>query len=96
MILSENKPRYVRINTALMTMDEALTAFWKEGWALLPKCNTYSAYLEVISRLRDKTFIRDFHIPELLTFPPGTKFSDHPGYVNGKMILQDKVDFPLI
>lgn len=81
----------MRINTLLTNIDEAINAFCDDGWNLLPKCNNYSLHLEAVSNLDTENFIQDFHIPEVLIFAPGTKFHDHPGYLNGKLMLQDKV-----
>lgn len=39
-----------------------------------------------------KEFISDEHIPDLLVFPPGTDLHDHPLYVSGEILLQDKVN----
>ncbi|XP_020280184.1 probable 28S rRNA (cytosine-C(5))-methyltransferase [Pseudomyrmex gracilis] len=84
------KPRYVRINTLLLSIEEALSFLQEEGWELLPKSTTYPLYLQTVSRLSEPYFIQDFHIPEILTFPSGTVFYDHPGYQKGKLLLQDK------
>ena len=83
----------MRVNTLLTTMDEVINAFLDDGWNLLPKCETYADYLDTITHLTDYNFIKDFHIPELLAFPSNTKFFNHRGYLNRKLILQDKVKF---
>ncbi|XP_001605827.2 probable 28S rRNA (cytosine-C(5))-methyltransferase [Nasonia vitripennis] len=83
-------PRYVRVNTLLTSIDEALSAFAEDGWRLLPRCYSYTSHLKTISNMGYDNFIQDFHIPEVLIFPPGTKFHDHPGYLSGKLLLQDK------
>lgn len=33
----------------------------------------------------------DEHLPDVLVFPPGTDLHDHPLYVSGHILLQDKV-----
>ena len=86
-------PTYVRINTLSISIENCLCAFFKEGWNLLPRCESYSDHLQMIANLRDKNFIKDYHISELLVFPPETIFYDHPGYLRGKFLLQDKVCF---
>ncbi|XP_058799370.1 28S rRNA (cytosine-C(5))-methyltransferase-like isoform X2 [Phymastichus coffea] len=83
-------PRYVRINTLLTSIDDALEAFYYDGWNLLPRCDTYSSHLKAISNIGCIDFIQDFHMSEVFVFPPGTQFYNHPGYINGKLLLQDK------
>lgn len=85
------KPRYVRINTLLIPMSKAISNFIEEGWSILPKCSNYMEHLTTVKDLTKPKFIQDFHIPELLIFPPDTVFYDHPAYHNGEIILQDKV-----
>lgn len=84
-------PRYVRINTLLTNVNDILDAFCDDEWNFLPRCNDYATHLETVSNLNMYDFIQDFHIPEVLVFSPGTKFYNHPAYLNGKLILQDKV-----
>ncbi|XP_014211806.1 probable 28S rRNA (cytosine-C(5))-methyltransferase [Copidosoma floridanum] len=83
-------PRYVRINTLLTSVHEALDAFRDDGWSLIPRCDNYSSHLERVKNLNYDDFIQDFHIPEVFVFSPGTKFYNHLGYLNGKFLLQDK------
>ncbi|XP_018365523.1 PREDICTED: probable 28S rRNA (cytosine-C(5))-methyltransferase [Trachymyrmex cornetzi] len=84
------RPRYVRVNTLLLSVEEAISFFQQDGWQLLPKSTTHSSYLQSLSQLSKPYFIQDLHIPEMLAFPPSTIFHDHSGYRNGKLILQDK------
>ncbi|XP_012062571.1 PREDICTED: probable 28S rRNA (cytosine-C(5))-methyltransferase [Atta cephalotes] len=84
------RPRYVRVNTLLLTVEEAISFFQQDGWQLLPKSTTYSSYLQSLSQLSKPYFIQDLHIPEILAFPSSTIFHDHSGYRDGKLILQDK------
>ncbi|XP_058799367.1 28S rRNA (cytosine-C(5))-methyltransferase-like isoform X2 [Phymastichus coffea] len=83
-------PVYVRINTLSISLEDSIKAFIKEGWNLLPRPDTYLDYVRIISYIRKSDFIRDFHISELLVFPTGTVFYEHPGYLKGKFLLQDK------
>ncbi|CAD1469112.1 unnamed protein product, partial [Heterotrigona itama] len=84
------KPRYVRINTLLLPLEKGISHFQEEGWCLMPKCSKYTKYLNAVMNLKQPNFIQDFHIPELLVFPPGTIFYHHAKYKNGEIILQDK------
>ncbi|XP_014211784.1 probable 28S rRNA (cytosine-C(5))-methyltransferase [Copidosoma floridanum] len=83
-------PIYVRINTLTISIDGCLSAFEKEGWKLLPRAKSYPEYLRMLSMIGKRQFIRDYHISELLAFPHGTEFYQHPGYLRGKFSYQDK------
>ncbi|XP_058791872.1 28S rRNA (cytosine-C(5))-methyltransferase-like isoform X2 [Phymastichus coffea] len=83
-------PTYVRVNTLSISLEQCIHAFYKEGWELIQYPQTYSHYLATISQLKKREFIRDIHISELLIFPPGTSFYNHPGYLKGKFVLQNK------
>ncbi|XP_015190481.1 PREDICTED: probable 28S rRNA (cytosine-C(5))-methyltransferase [Polistes dominula] len=85
-----SKPRYVRVNTLLLSVQEAIENFEYEGWSLLLDYTDYSSYLKLISNLSEPYFTKDYHVPELLVFPYGTSFFNHPSYTNGKVLLQDK------
>ncbi|XP_014474445.1 PREDICTED: probable 28S rRNA (cytosine-C(5))-methyltransferase [Dinoponera quadriceps] len=84
------RPRYVRVNTLLLSIREAISLFKEEGWKLLTKSESYSSYLQSLALLSEPYFLQDFHVPEVLAFPSSTSFYDHAGYRNGKLILQDK------
>ncbi|XP_043595198.1 28S rRNA (cytosine-C(5))-methyltransferase [Bombus pyrosoma] len=84
------KARYVRINTLLVSLEKGISYFQEEGWSFMPKCQSYVEHLNVIQNLKKPNFIQDYHISELLIFPPDTTFHDHPGYQNGEILLQDK------
>ncbi|XP_072750052.1 28S rRNA (cytosine-C(5))-methyltransferase [Anoplolepis gracilipes] len=84
------KPRYVRVNTLLLSVEKAISLFQKEGWKLLSRSTTYSSYLQSLSQLSEPYFIQDLHIPEVFAFPSSTSFHEHAGYQNGELILQDK------
>ncbi|XP_066247676.1 28S rRNA (cytosine-C(5))-methyltransferase [Euwallacea similis] len=88
----QTKPRYVRINTLINPFNEALNLFEEEGWMLLAskKDQSYTDFLEKIYHLEESCFLRDMHIPDLLVFPCGTEFYNHPGYKKGAIVLQDK------
>lgn len=89
--LSVRKPRYVRVNTLLLSVKKAIAFFEDEGWSLLSECSNYTTHLTAVKNLSKPKFIQDFHIPEILIFPPDTSFHKHSAYQNGEIILQDKV-----
>ncbi|PSN34151.1 hypothetical protein C0J52_10046 [Blattella germanica] len=85
-------PRWVRVNTLMISVAEALECFENEGWQLVPSeaINDYRAFLEKVSRLAKGQFMVDFHIKALLAFPSKTEFFSHELYLNGSIVLQDK------
>lgn len=78
-----NIPRYVRVNTTCWSTHEAIETFISRGYELSDPIKNR------------KGFAKDEHIPDLLSFPPDTRFADDPLYQSGKLILQDKAScFP--
>ncbi|XP_046740778.1 28S rRNA (cytosine-C(5))-methyltransferase [Diprion similis] len=88
--LKVEKPRYVRVNTLSMSVEEAIESFKEEGWRQLHRSKDYAEFIEAVSKLSGMAFIQDIHVPELLIFPPKTQFYNHAGYTSGSIILQDK------
>ncbi|KAJ3862885.1 S-adenosyl-L-methionine-dependent methyltransferase [Lentinula novae-zelandiae] len=77
-------PRYVRINTTLWTIEEAIQYFISKGFTLE---NITTKHI----------FAKDKHISALFLFHPGVSFQDDDAYKNGKVILQDKAScFPAV
>lgn len=89
--ISVEKPRYVRVNTLIMSVDDAIQEFKNDGYILLPKSPNYKSYLKSLESLDTFSFIQDYHIRELFAFKAGTAFYDHDGYNSGALVLQDKV-----
>ncbi|KAJ3828230.1 S-adenosyl-L-methionine-dependent methyltransferase [Lentinula raphanica] len=82
-------PRYVRINTLLWEIEEAMQYFASKGFVL-------KEYLQISSTSK-KEFAKDEHIPALLLFHPDVSFQDDDAYKAGKVILQDKAScFPAV
>ncbi|KAL1669099.1 S-adenosyl-L-methionine-dependent methyltransferase [Schizophyllum commune] len=76
-------PRYVRVNTNLWSVDEAVKSLQASGSKLADPFASTS------------NFQRDAHVPELLLFSPKKAFHDDAAYKTGKLILQDKAScFP--
>ncbi|KAL1697648.1 S-adenosyl-L-methionine-dependent methyltransferase [Schizophyllum commune] len=76
-------PRYVRVNTNLWSVDEAVKTLQASGSKLADPFASTS------------NFQRDAHVPELLLFSPKKAFHDDAAYKSGKLILQDKAScFP--
>ena len=84
-------PRYVRVNLLKTTMDLILTNFKREGFVLKTKPIDYEKFLDEIKSLNEFEFMLDFHMPNyLLVFPSKTHFYNHPLYLDGSLVLQDK------
>lgn len=81
----------MRVNTLQHTPDEVIKMFRDEGWIFLQSCSDYDSFLELVQKMKDNEFTKDFHIKELLVFPPGTQFYNNELYLSGGIVLQDKV-----
>ncbi|KAH9958601.1 S-adenosyl-L-methionine-dependent methyltransferase [Russula dissimulans] len=81
-------PRYARINALKWSIDEAIQAFQKRGYA----------YDDALGNPRDgRSFSRDTHVENLLLFPQEAQLIDTPEYSDGRLILQDKAScFPAV
>ncbi|GBP26151.1 hypothetical protein EVAR_74913_1 [Eumeta japonica] len=85
------RPRYVRINTNLLTTSDAIRAFQDEGYKFI-RCTSgsYNDYLNQIRNLDQYDFTQDYHVKYVFVFAPGTKLHEHELYLENKIILQDK------
>jgi len=85
-------PRYVRVNTLVCSVGDAIQLLVDEGWVkvTLKKKTDYTAFLEKVKNLGESEFIVDYHLEFLLVFPPKTQFHDHYLLQNGSLFLQDK------
>ncbi|XP_065156024.1 28S rRNA (cytosine-C(5))-methyltransferase [Atheta coriaria] len=85
------KPRFVRVNTLKLAVNEAVDAFRDEGWILRRYMgDNYQEFLEQVNNLSESEFMVDLHVDDLLIFPPRTQFYKHVAYKCGEIILQDK------
>lgn len=78
-------PRYVRVNTLKITVEDVVDYLKRDGLSYLGRASR----LDDLT-LKEKHFVRDMHLPELLVFSPKTDFHDHFLYKAGHIILQDK------
>lgn len=78
-------PRYVRVNTVKTTVDDVVDYLKRDGLSYLGQASRIGDLT-----LKEKEFLRDMHLPELLVFSPKTDFHDHFLYKAGHIILQDK------
>ncbi|MEQ2180971.1 hypothetical protein GOODEAATRI_006711 [Goodea atripinnis] len=78
-------PRYVRVNTLKTSVEDAVDYLKRDGFSYLGQ----ALKLDNLT-LKNKDFVMDLHLPELLVFSPKTEFHDHFLYKAGHIILQDK------
>ncbi|KAL0893629.1 hypothetical protein ABMA27_013796 [Loxostege sticticalis] len=85
------RPRYVRINTNLLTTSDAIRAFQDEGYRFI-RCTSgsYDDYLKQIQTLTEYDFTQDYHVKTMFVFSPNTKLHEHELYLTNQIILQDK------
>ncbi|XP_067024171.1 28S rRNA (cytosine-C(5))-methyltransferase-like isoform X2 [Acropora muricata] len=82
-------PRFARVNTIKTSKENVIQQLKENGFEQVDVTNIAS-FLSQSKALQTKEFISDKHIPDLLVFPPGTDLHDHPLYVSGEILLQDK------
>lgn len=82
------KPRYVRVNTLKTDLSTTLGYLTEEGWIQQETEDYYN--------LTGDYFAVDNFVDNMLVFPSGTEFYKHPLYLDGSLILQDKVNYALI
>ncbi|XP_024915429.1 28S rRNA (cytosine-C(5))-methyltransferase isoform X2 [Cynoglossus semilaevis] len=78
-------PRYVRVNTLKTSVNDAVDYLKRDGFCYQGQASR----LEDLT-LREKDFVKDLYLPELLVFSPKMDFHDHFLYKAGHIILQDK------
>lgn len=86
-------PRYVRVNTLIASLEAVQVQLWNEGWHTTNydrDHTTYDDFLNLIENLQGHCYLIDYHIQDLLVFPPNTPFWDSPLYQDSAIILQDK------
>lgn len=85
------KPRFVRINTNIMSRNEALEEFVNDGWIEV-KCENYDDFLDAVANLTDEQFISDIHVNDLFIFPASSKryWALSKLAKKSNIILQDK------
>lgn len=90
------KPRYVRVNTNLLSRAEALEIFARDGWQereFAADTQTYDTFLEMVRTLGEREFVSDMHVRNLFVFPAASKrhWARNALVKESKLILQDKV-----
>jgi putative methyltransferase len=91
--VSAQIPRYVRVNTLVITFEDAIKHLQKEGWTLEPEISPMISsedFQEKFSSLGPKSFLVDPHVENLFIFPTNTDFHKHILVSKGALLLQDK------
>ena len=85
------QPRYVRVNLLKTSLDSILVDFKRDGFELVKTPSNYKDFIDKVVTLKENEFMLDFHMQDfLLVFPHKTQFYDHPLYLDGSLVLQDK------
>jgi len=92
-------PRFVRVNTLLISKEKAVAQFQHDGFTLCQRKEQESNGARwggmQTRQLKRGEFIEDEHLSDLLVFGPGTDLHDHALVEKAAVILQDKAScFP--
>ncbi|XP_073816665.1 nop2/Sun-like domain containing protein 5 [Musca autumnalis] len=90
----DQKPRYVRVNRNLLSVDEAHEFLASEEWRKkeYPPFENYDDFLNAVKELQEDEYMVDMHVDDLLIFHPKNKhyWANH-NYTREKcFMLQDK------
>ena len=78
-------PKYIRVNTLKICMDDALNHFLKKGFKKV----------ETLKEMNAKSFLIDKDVPNLLIFSHSLDLHKDEFFLNGSIIIQDKAScFP--
>ncbi|CAG8456115.1 280_t:CDS:10 [Diversispora eburnea] len=81
-------PRYVRVNTLKTSVEKVIENFKEKGYK-------FEENNDDLSNISPKTILKDKHLFDLLILPPNIDLHNHPLYLSGEIILQDKAScFP--
>lgn len=86
-------PRYVRVNTLKTTKAKVIEHFIANGYQYVPSHLVYNSSIVDITKLTKGKFTSDIHINDLLVLPPRSDLHDNQMYLNGEILLQDKVNY---
>ncbi|GLH15049.1 uncharacterized protein GBIM_19452 [Gryllus bimaculatus] len=90
-VLTEEKPlRYIRINTLLVTINGTIQRLIDDGWQLQDTPENYELFIKCASNLGENQIMKDYHLDDVLIFPPKSDMHEHKLVENGSLLLQDK------
>jgi len=91
--LADSWPRYARVNSLCNSMTRVGRELREEGWleVMYDRSSVkYNNYLDMVAKLKENEYLQDYHLQDLLVFPPKTQLYDHRLVKDGSMLLQDK------
>ena len=74
-------------------MEDVITLLKSEEWeeSDLMMCTSYESFLERVKTLKPRSFIKDWHLPNVLALCLPTPMFDHSLVTERKLLFQDKV-----
>lgn len=98
--IADEKPRYVRVNTQLISLDEVFQMLSGEGFRQVRSnepFENYDEFLKTVKSLAEDQYMRDMHVPDVLIFHSSQRsyWPRHEFVKDKKFMLQDKVLFQL-
>ncbi|XP_053947483.1 28S rRNA (cytosine-C(5))-methyltransferase isoform X2 [Anastrepha ludens] len=92
--LKKSIPRYVRVNTNLVSLAEVFEMLAAEEWQRMEQRSfeTYNDFISAISTLKEDEYMVDMHLDDLLIFHAKQKhyWACHQYVKDKKLMLQDK------
>ncbi|CAG0884053.1 unnamed protein product [Darwinula stevensoni] len=84
--------KWCRVNTLVTSMEDVVTLLKKEEWeeSDLMTCTSYESFLERVKKLKPGSFIKDWHLPNVLALCLPTPMFDHSLVAERKLLFQDK------
>eukprot|EP00088_Acartia_fossae_P042996 TRINITY_DN4522_c0_g1_i5.p1 TRINITY_DN4522_c0_g1~~TRINITY_DN4522_c0_g1_i5.p1 ORF type:complete len:678 (+),score=160.10 TRINITY_DN4522_c0_g1_i5:46-2079(+) len=86
-------PKYARVNSLCNSLTRVSRHLRDEGWLEImydKESTSYSQFLEIVRNLKESEYVVDYHIQNLIVFPPKTQLYDHALIEDGSLLLQDK------
>ncbi|CAD6992171.1 unnamed protein product [Ceratitis capitata] len=89
-----SKPRYVRVNTNLLSLADVFQMLEAEKWRKkeMVHSGSYNDFLDSVTKLEEDEYLVDMHLDDLLIFHSKQRhyWACHPYVKEKKLMLQDK------
>ncbi|XP_023322278.1 probable 28S rRNA (cytosine-C(5))-methyltransferase isoform X2 [Eurytemora carolleeae] len=86
-------PKYARVNSLCNSLHRVARDLREDGWLEVmydKKKTTYARYLDMVAELDESNYLVDYHLENVLVFPPKSQLYDHNLVKDGSLLLQDK------